>query len=40
MKKKKSRVELLDNELTEALMEVQKDPKFMKEIKKFIKATT
>lgn len=40
MTKKKIKTQLMDEELTKAIKEAQKDPEFMKEIDKFIRATT
>jgi len=40
MPKKKLKTKLTGDELTKAIKEVQKDPEFMKEIDRFIKATT
>ena len=40
MTMKKIKTQLMDDELTKAIKEAQKDPEFMKEIDRFIKATT
>ena len=40
MRKAKSNSKLKGDELIKAIKEAQKDPEFMKEINKFIKATT
>jgi len=40
MPKKKLKTKLTGAELIQAIKEAQKDPEFIREIKKFIKATT
>lgn len=40
MPKKKLKTKLRGDELTKAIKEAQKDPQFMKDIDKFIEATT
>lgn len=40
MAKRKEKSRLTGDELIQAIKEAQKDPEFIKEIRKFIKATT
>ena len=40
MAKRKTKSKMTSAELTEAIKEAQKDPQWVREVKKFIKATT